>query len=190
MCMGNALSSPALSRLKPVHPHVHGERECSRWLCCWSCGSSPCAWGTPGLSQRGAARYRFIPMCMGNALIRPSGEHERSVHPHVHGERVKCLGQGGCPNGSSPCAWGTRICRRPPQVHHRFIPMCMGNAQQCEPPTTHRPVHPHVHGERKAAFWSLSSINGSSPCAWGTHLVNPSSADTVRFIPMCMGNAL
>ena len=52
----------------PVHPRMRGERNtvCSKAIRVF--GSSPHARGTRGAAWAGAARWRFIPACAGNAL--------------------------------------------------------------------------------------------------------------------------
>ncbi len=115
--------------------------------------------------------------------------HHWTVHPHVRGE----LDNGGLflqdASGSSPCAWGTHVLVLLLVEVPRFIPMCVGNS------VIHRyefdilTVHPHVRGELIIRSGTMSSMDGSSPCAWGT----PDEGDyvlvVVRFIPMCVGNS-
>ncbi len=65
----------------------------------------------------------------------------------------------------------------------------MGNAAAGAGPLPPRPVHPHVHGERRNTLGCHSGIRGSSPRTWGTPryaIVEPAD---VRFIPTYMGNA-
>ena len=129
MCMGNASVNNRWVCQPPVHPHVHGERLPGLQLYNLAIGSSPCAWGTRTGTGKRAADYRFIPMCMGNARF-VSGIYELpAVHPHVHGERSPIWIHRQLVIGSSPCAWGTQAIEDKAGFLHRFIPMCMGNAQ-------------------------------------------------------------
>ena len=50
----------------------------------------------------------------------------------------------------------------------RFIPTCMGNADQWLDCPWYLAVHPHVHGEREALEALPVPLDGSSPRAWGT----------------------
>ena len=72
-----------------VHPHVHGERYTAFGAAMVGGGSSPRAWGTLNLTIMRALINRFIPTCMGNAYSRYAPLSLFSVHPHVHGERVR-----------------------------------------------------------------------------------------------------
>ncbi|KUK47255.1 MAG: Uncharacterized protein XD74_2145 [Actinobacteria bacterium 66_15] len=65
----------------------------------------------------------------------------------------------------------------------------MGNAASVDVAAPLIPVHPHVHGERFAGITHRASTHGSSPRAWGTHLIPNTRHTVTRFIPTCMGNA-
>ena len=71
---------------------------------------------------------RFIPTCMGNAWDFYSAYSQKSVHPHVHGERIAMRVVGYVIIGSSPRAWGTPFSLPSLPGNTRFIPTCMGNA--------------------------------------------------------------
>ena len=126
---------------------------------------------------------------MGNA---PHGNgHGRplTVHPHVHGERIRRNGGSWQYFGSSPRTWGTRMRCRSSSVTIRFIPTYMGNARRRFPPSLWRPVHPHVHGERMSIPTNQNPMNGSSPRTWGTLEDRRVRGVIRRFIPTYMGNA-
>ncbi|KUK47127.1 MAG: Uncharacterized protein XD74_2274 [Actinobacteria bacterium 66_15] len=152
-------------------------------------GSSPRAWGTHILFRRAHVLHRFIPTCMGNALIRLQRRIRLTVHPHVHGERPPGEGPPARSCGSSPRAWGTRISRRRSGRGWRFIPTCMGNASAERRGFLPVSVHPHVHGERIGTAANIPEDSGSSPRAWGTQASSDGRSDPGRFIPTCMGNA-
>ena len=106
---------------------------------------------------------------MGNAIAVHLIFRIRSVHPHVHGERVAFL-----------ISFLTAV---------RFIPTCMGNASHRRYGNSDRTVHPHVHGERLKHTDCQDIYVGSSPRAWGTLPNHGLSLGIGRFIPTCMGNA-
>ena len=187
--MGNAASAGVPPTVRAVHPHVHGERNIGPMDSSPMDGSSPRAWGTleellPVLRQR-----RFIPTCMGNALIAWPFSNRSAVHPHVHGERPQKIAAGELGYGSSPRAWGTPALDSAGLPLRRFIPTCMGNARGSKVCCTAVPVHPHVHGERPVGAEGAEVQHGSSPRAWGTPMPTAVDVGVARFIPTCMGNA-
>ena len=127
-----------------VHPHMHGEY---KYACCYDVlhlGSSPHAWGILTSAVRDIVIRWFIPTCVGNTQwlqgfqgfcsVHP---HMRgclspncvphTVHPHMRGEYV-ALSEGAVSScGSSPHAWGIRICECLSHLVLRFIPTCVGN---------------------------------------------------------------
>ncbi len=68
-CMGNAIPFNVDRALFSVHPHVHGERILECRCSMIGVGSSPRAWGTLYKCIHKFCRIRFIPTCMGNALM-------------------------------------------------------------------------------------------------------------------------
>jgi len=110
-CMGNSIPPSRPAPMKAVHPHVHGELIFSTSSSVNIIGSSPRAWGTPGLSPALPPVFRFIPTCMGNSYKYCRRSHLQQVHPHVHGELTLCGDLLPGRNGSSPRAWGTRARR-------------------------------------------------------------------------------
>jgi len=188
-CMGNSRGPRSRRLLRAVHPHVHGELGIPPSIRSGGLGSSPRAWGTqqrPRLDRRPA---RFIPTCMGNSCQSQIYFKHLTVHPHVHGELLRCrFLLRGC-GGSSPRAWGTRPTIKNISSSLRFIPTCMGNSVQDGVRAIRWVVHPHVHGELKYCHDQIDCWFGSSPRAWGTlaHALEPSGID--RFIPTCMGNS-
>mgnify|MGYP000304030873 CR=1 FL=1 len=65
----------------------------------------------------------------------------------------------------------------------------MGNASGKAADNTPKSVHPHVHGERRAATFVPLHAIGSSPRTWGTHRRISTRRVSIRFIPTYMGNA-
>ena len=92
--------------------------------------------------------------------------------------------------GSSPRAWGTHTSERRLRRHLRFIPMSVGNTVVAVGWSTRCPVHPHGRGEHLQLKFILSSANGSSPRAWGTHQDSLRSEPLSRFTPTGVGNTL
>ena len=90
-----------------VHPHTHGEHKATGTVTDGAAGSSPHAWGTPGLDIRLGAVCRFIPTRMGNTLSKNSQNANSTVHPHTHGEHPFAQAESRNLTGSSPHAWGT-----------------------------------------------------------------------------------
>ena len=187
--MGNASRSTRAITTASVHPHVHGERIRIRRLEFYRRGSSPRAWGTPATGYNSIVQKRFIPTCMGNAVLSSLVPVLMAVHPHVHGERCVLHVDSEVADGSSPRAWGTLACNVCARPLRRFIPTCMGNALGFVSARTLRSVHPHVHGERRDQTGRGSALTGSSPRAWGTPRGLRRPDIRHRFIPTCMGNA-
>ena len=132
---------------------------------------------------------RFIPTCVGNAELSSRHHWQKSVHPHVCGERHTDAPGATLGRGSSPRVWGTLyvLCVR--FYVKRFIPTCVGNAGFTMTDPYEYPVHPHVCGERNGAKKSAMMISGSSPRVWGTLFVFARRRWYRRFIPTCVGNA-
>ena len=187
--MGNAYLSAAIWSRLAVHPHVHGERKLLPTEGLIRVGSSPRAWGTRRAVRKHPEHVRFIPTCMGNASARMHRVCSSTVHPHVHGERVKSERDTERFFGSSPRAWGTPNTPKSTSPGRRFIPTCMGNAFRWNLRSESPAVHPHVHGERAAFATCSGTPPGSSPRAWGTLNQNEWVCPKGRFIPTCMGNA-
>jgi len=148
---GNACIFTASTIRQTVHPHVHGERYGSSGRADCVYGSSPRTWGTHNRRRRPIPRQRFIPTYMGNASIRRAMSNRCPVHPHVHGERIRCPLDRLRRSGSSPRTWGTLSHTEYVPLHRRFIPTYMGNADRKRCIHTLPTVHPHVHGERFTA---------------------------------------
>ncbi len=208
--MGNATAPRSGRWASTVHPHVHGERPLEALAVAEGIGSSPRTWGThvglrqPGELHRFIPTYmgnasgvaeqvggdpRFIPTYMGNAQCAAQYHFKTSVHPHVHGERSRSRSFARTDDGSSPRTWGTPPGPAGVSGRSRFIPTYMGNARSSSAAICHRPVHPHVHGERSAGRLTKNRTTGSSPRTWGTHPVKGNPRAGSRFIPTYMGNA-
>jgi len=126
--MGNAGERDFPRTFGAVHPHVHGERTFDTHPGKERSGSSPRTWGTRLNRGRGMTGKRFIPTYMGNATGNPGYLRAASVHPHVHGERLRVSSSPATANGSSPRTWGTPDGQRRCRHCWRFIPTYMGNA--------------------------------------------------------------
>ena len=125
---------------------------------------------------------------MGNTRDGVGGARSIPVHPHVHGEHVWAIRDGGASAGSSPRTWGTPRRRLAGGYPSRFIPTYMGNTLMISTLYNDISVHPHVHGEhtkeRKRRYPRL----GSSPRTWGTPHRRQRRRSDQRFIPTYMGN--
>ncbi len=90
---------------------------------------------------------------------------------------------------SSPHAWGTRESKAQCPSLNRFIPTCVGNSIRVSTQLHQSTVHPHMRGELCGSLSWLSPPYGSSPHAWGTHLISFTFPYPHRFIPTCVGNS-
>ena len=145
---------------------------------------------------------------MGNISRNRSPYRCRSVHPHVRGEHVHCLGRhsqqpvhphvrgehrlperiSGHRDGSPPRAWGTFLSLSVLNHFTRFTPTCVGNMTQTGPAIRSPAVHPHVRGEHHVTRPLTFSAPGSPPRAWGTFEPHHLSLGRRRFTPTCVGN--
>ncbi len=127
-CVGNA---PHTSQ-KPCNPSVH-PRVCGERFVCFrsyfpSVGSSPRVWGTLIHTFKDRIGKRFIPACVGNAIIGVAKTEIGAVHPRVCGERPLAVPIERIDGGSSPRVWGTPLPPKKTTAALRFIPACVGNA--------------------------------------------------------------
>ena len=150
-------------------------------------GSSPRVWGVHFRLDLDALRLRFIPTCVGRADFRdlcswarsvhphvcgaclPSSLSERgdTVHPHVCGACSKRFAQSCGPAGSSPRVWGVHHLAQVVAPAIRFIPTCVGRANQTAHYQTLPSVHPHVCGACGMISCLGTLLSGSSPRVWG-----------------------
>ena len=124
------------------------------------------------------------------------GEHFIRCLPvsNKYGSSPHAWGTPGTPaSGTSsqrfiPHAWGTRPTYGRTEAQRRFIPTCVGNTivhSQCQCAAT---VHPHMRGEHPRRLQCDRQLPGSSPHAWGTHLLMSFLFPGNRFVPTCVGN--
>ena len=149
-CVGNARQTAVYFQFDTVHPHVCGERGFWYRKCKEKGGSSPRVWGTPVIGASGSGKSRFIPTCVGNAIINVLNAGFFTVHPHVCGERTLFPDDLENLIGSSPRVWGTQMEGWTVDFYNRFIPTCVGNAKNVGEINSWESVHPHVCGERLA----------------------------------------
>ncbi len=167
-CAGNALIRYVKEWTYPVHPRVCGERYLLFAVTIAASGSSPRVRGTQRRVTQAIIDTRFIPACAGNALVRPSKLHVRSVHPRVCGERWYEQREPTGAGGSSPRVRGTRQAGPEILAQPRFIPACAGNAKRLGRGCLEYPVHPRVCGERQVGATCSVLFFGSSPRVRGT----------------------
>ena len=91
---------------------------------------------------------------------------------------------------SSPHAWGTLIVGLHSIPAQRFIPTRVGNTSHQRSRHYGKTVHPHTRGEHIFCKTINISPAGSSPHAWGTHMVCLFRQKPRRFIPTRVGNIL
>ena len=105
----------------------------------------------------------FIPINMGNS---PRIDHPysiRAVHPHHYGELATVLQIVRGVVGSSPLKWGTRGQHTIHLGGDRFIPIIMGNSNNCFTRRWIMTVHPHEYGELYDTETLHGYCRGSSP---------------------------
>jgi len=125
---------------------------------------------------------------MGNTSCVLIAALNSSVHPHTHGEHTPQLPFQFLILGSSPHAWGTLLDKWEKLPEYRFIPTRMGNTGTTAHVYVPVSVHPHTHGEHHSDSWCHRKPFGSSPHAWGTHVILNWNGVSHRFIPTRMGN--
>ena len=106
-CVGNTGRWYPFGPAPAVHPHMRGEHDERTLTWGESTGSSPHAWGTPGIRPSNRMHRRFIPTCVGNTESYTLVCIYSSVHPHMRGEHGFNGRKSGRGCGSSPHAWGT-----------------------------------------------------------------------------------
>jgi len=186
--VGNTIDCRPIPSRWAVHPHGRGEhRSSSSGSTLWS-GSSPRAWGTPGIPTTSTAPRRFIPTGVGNTDSDGSAPQYAAVHPHGRGEHVNWRAGDPDESGSSPRAWGTRRTPRLWAMQSRFIPTGVGNTWMMPMSFPYNPVHPHGRGEHCFGRTARGRRTGSSPRAWGTQCQPPQEGRQLRFIPTGVGN--
>ena len=87
VCSGNAAASMATDSGISVYPRVLGERPVRDFAHKVNYGLSPCARGTQRNHHTRRGKWRFIPVCSGNAPLVSSIISLESVYPRVLGER-------------------------------------------------------------------------------------------------------
>ena len=167
-CVGNTMRCPRCPRLPSVHPHMRGEYQAVRPCVVDNVGSSPHAWGILPLSSVFQGIRRFIPTCVGNTPCGLPFCIGNGVHPHMRGEYAQ-----------RHHAFGQPV---------RFIPTCVGNTIRSAPVRSCPAVHPHMRGEYDGVLRVEGRAVGSSPHAWGIHLLGGRFWVAARFIPTCVGN--
>jgi len=112
-----------------------------------------------------------------------------AVHPHVCGEGHINLHLRIVLWGSSPRVWGRRFKKEKKIGKDRFIPTCVGKAEQTANTASLSTVHPHVCGEGLSLRPKWQIRNGSSPRVWGRLNTQSHAGNRPRFIPTCVGKA-
>ncbi len=180
---GGAPAAPS----RTDHPHVRGEHFLTTLTWPVAGGSSPRAWGNPGVLRAEQPRDRIIPTCVGKTISKERNPGTRTDHPHVRGENNivnRWLTQF---IGSSPRAWGKLDRMLKLMGEDRIIPTCVGKTSRGRAAPRRRPDHPHVRGENSAEAARAISQHGSSPRAWGKLGRSCEGFRSRRIIPTCVG---
>ena len=145
-------------------------------------------WGTLSNLHNLPYCLRIIPTHVGNTQSPRRLRRPLSDHPHACGEHSTNVVHIPPLDGSSPRMWGTLILLHTSLYCVRIIPTHVGNTAE---PCCFLFVlsdHPHACGEHPAnAIKKVGGI-GSSPRMWGTRLVPPPKALSIRIIPTHVGN--
>ena len=186
--VGNTKAIPTRNWEIADHPHIRGEHIFQQRQRHSSNGSSPHTWGTlSGKRFRDLSR-RIIPTYVGNtegiAKIAGVGRD----HPHIRGEHMSQVAQGGRPAGSSPHTWGTQVTRPRDSANWRIIPTYVGNTLSAPRRGPLRTDHPHIRGEHLNIYARAVAFRGSSPHTWGTPVLSHKTAGQLRIIPTYVGN--
>ena len=151
-------------------------------------GSSPHAWGTPGLRDSNAKMYGIIPACAGNTLRRRLQVGDIRDHPRMRGEHTLHVAVVEVPAGSSPHARGTPIGPPDPQLNGGIIPACAGNTVPFAGVADLPEDHPRMRGEHTLYQSGAVLVWGSSPHARGTLTSASLAGQQLGIIPACAGN--
>ena len=185
---GNTLLPRQTREPNSAHPRSRGEhnRGSGSW---WSTvGSSPLARGTPSGGCMESIGFRLIPARAGNTIRGLHGKHRLPAHPRSRGEHPHDFSSSSFFLGSSPLARGTHANVHPAQPPTRLIPARAGNTGGETPPCTAHPAHPRSRGEHAPSYGDGDFINGSSPLARGTPLLDTGEKGRTRLIPARAGN--
>ncbi len=187
--VGNSGSGAFEHEVAAGHPHRRGELRQPTRMTCRSYGSSPQAWGTPDYCRYYALWRRVIPTGVGNSCTRSNPARSATGHPHRRGELCSKSLMVRPRAGSSPQAWGTRVCSRWRARPRRVIPTGVGNSPIGYPRSCGGTGHPHRRGELRFRVRRGIPVAGSSPQAWGTRFGAECSFWTSRVIPTGVGNS-
>ncbi len=147
-----------------------------------------CVGQTPVKLCHAPSSLRFIPTCVGQTGRSPWPLASRPVHPHMRGANCGCIVRKSDDRGSSPHAWGKRLCRGGKVFFIRFIPTCVGQTRSMRSRNaTLNGSSPHAWGKRRC--WPLHRRRTPvHPHMRGANAdVNDVLARLRRFIPTCVG---
>ncbi len=175
-------------KIQAVYPRWRGEHDARirSWFCHY--GLSPLARGTHYIEQPLTVERRFIPAGAGNTDILAEYFNELAVYPRWRGEHSISASAVVAIDGLSPLARGTRTSARRKPRQTRFIPAGAGNTCVSKRSAGHRAVYPRWRGEHSDRRGTSALLNGLSPLARGTLVVQPDLEHSVRFIPAGAGN--
>ena len=145
--VGNTAALLPELRKEGDHPHERGEHDGQGLIFGAGRGSSPRAWGTRRGSRTRDPPHRIIPTSVGNTsrpCTRPCPWWD---HPHERGEHHRSKRSRSRLSGSSPRAWGTRLCVESRHLRRGIIPTSVGNTTGPRDPGAACRDHPHERGE-------------------------------------------
>ena len=166
-CVGSTLTDLVQAITNADHPHLRGEHRAARDEQRVGEGSSPPAWGAQGCHSLDRHPLGIIPTCVGSTSTGTRCHPRGWDHPHLRGEHHRGRAADRPAFGSSPPAWGAP--RNPRSVGSRYgiIPTCVGSTTPRKRGLATTRDHPHLRGEHKRLYLTLSEPRGSSPPAWG-----------------------
>ena len=185
---GNTATRCSNEPFDPVYPRWRGEHAQNDRRSEDSGGLSPLARGTRRPDQVMVLPLRFIPAGAGNTDIPPDPRPKSAVYPRWRGEHNGTDSTNQNFRGLSPLARGTHYIEQPLTVERRFIPAGAGNTDILAEYFNELAVYPRWRGEHSDRRGTSALLNGLSPLARGTLVVQPDLEHSVRFIPAGAGN--
>ena len=169
------------------HPHTRGDHMRTVSFTTRGLGSSPHAWGPRDVPGHLLARGGIIPTRVGTTSNRGSEKSLSKDHPHTRGDHQISEKSVSLRSGSSPHAWGPPAMRAGARPQGGIIPTRVGTT----PSTARRRIpcgdHPHTRGDHQCMDVAKLGRRGSSPHAWGPHVVVRLVLVFVGIIPTRVG---
>ena len=171
----------------PIHPHVRGDNELSRWKIKKCYDSPPRAWGQRFFLCLVQGGRRFTPTCVGTTPGLLWGRRQLPIHPHVRGDNNFIRDPEDWEVDSPPRAWGQQDDVWNGIADYRFTPTCVGTTAPTSSGKPEQPIHPHVRGDNRGVSPDARGVPDSPPRAWGQPENTVIADYRSRFTPTCVG---